>query len=365
MLELLEEYRSFLRANLPADYGAHPAAYRQDAELRAAFQVGSFEAGWLMPEWPREHGGRNLALPEAIAIRIEGARRQIPRQMNIQGTGVVAPALRQFGTPEQQERYLRPTLRGEAWWALGMSEPGAGSDLAALRTRASRDERGWIVNGQKIWTTQADSARWCTLYVRTDSAKPKHRGITCLLLDMHSPGVDVRRIRTAGPTIDEFCEVFLDDVVIPADDVLGDVDGGWRVAMSALEHERDMIWINNWLETRRALEPVLQGEVAPHQLERLGRLLADLEAIRLTGLRSVASREVGLETPVAGILKLLGSETVQRAASFALDLGIDSSARGTRFGEVLESLAASIYGGTSEIQRNIIAERILGLPKGT
>jgi alkylation response protein AidB-like acyl-CoA dehydrogenase len=364
MTEPLDEYRAFLARTLPADYAERFRSYRDDRELRTAFQAASFDEGWVVPEWPRERGGRDLPLAQAIGIRIEGARRQVPRQMNIQAVGVVAPALVQFGTPDQLERYLRPTLRGEAWWALGMSEPGAGSDLAGLRTSAVRDDRGWVVNGQKIWTTQADEARWCTLYVRTDPDQPKHRGITCLLVDLDSPGIDIRRIRTAGPSVEDFCEVFLDDVVVPPENVLGEVDGGWRVAVSALEHERDMIWINNWLELQRALDPVLDGELPPHRLEQLGRILADMEGIRLTGLRSVAEREAGAESPVAGILKLFGSEAVQRAASFALDLGYDGAGRGERFGEALESMAATIYGGTSEIQRNIIAERILGLPKG-
>ncbi len=247
-----------------------------------------------------------------------------------------------------------------------MSEPQAGSDLAGLRTTAVLTDRGFVVNGQKVWTTQADRSRWCTLYVRTDPDAPKHRGITCLLLDMDTPGITVRSIATAGDAIESFCEVFLDDVVVPVTDVLGEVNGGWRVAMSSLEHERDMIWINNWLEMQRALEPVLELDLAPHHLEQLGRLIGDMEGVRLTGLRSVAHRAAGEETAVGGILKLFGSEAVQRVTSFALDLAAgDAAATEAAFDEYLESLAATIYGGTSEVQRNIIAERILGLPKGS
>ncbi|HWL79145.1 acyl-CoA dehydrogenase family protein [Microbacterium sp.] len=362
----LDEYRAFLEATLPADYAERYSEYREDIELRTRFQAASFDEGWLVPEWPRERGGRDLPLTEALSVRIEGALRRVPRQMNIQATGVVAPALIQFGTPEQKERYLRPTLRGEAWWALGMSEPGAGSDLASLRTTAVRRGDVFVVNGQKVWTTQANESRWCTLYVRTDPDAPKHRGITCLILDMDTPGVTARAIKTAGPSIDSFCEVFLDDVEIPAENILGELNGGWRVAMSALEHERDMIWINNWLEMQRALDPVLRGsDPGAHTHVRLGRLLADMEAIRLTGIRTVGARMAGGDTPLSGILKLFGSESVQEAARFALEVaGGDGHAPLAPFDEYLESMAATIYGGTSEIQRNIIAERILGLPKG-
>ncbi|MFT4028800.1 MAG: acyl-CoA dehydrogenase family protein [Protaetiibacter sp.] len=361
----LAEYRAFLDRVLPADYDGNAREFRTDQKLRREFQAASFDEGWLVPEWPRDLGGRDLELPEALAIRIEGALRRAPRQMCIQATGVVAPAIRALGTPEQKERYLRPTLRGEAWWALGMSEPGAGSDLAGLRTTAVRRGDEFIVNGQKIWTTQADESRWCTLYVRTDPDKPRHRGITCLLVDLDTPGIDVRRIETAGDAVEAFCEVFFDNVVVPVENVLGEIDGGWIVAMSALEHERDMIWINNWLELQRALAPVVaRDDLAPHQLERLGRLMGDMEGIRLTGLRSVANRALGIPDALPGILKVFGSEAVQRGAAFSLEVvSADGLARSEQFDEVLESFAATIYGGTSEVQRNIIAERILGLPK--
>lgn len=366
MTEILTAYREFLRAILPADYEANCRAYRDDRELRTRFQAAAFDEGWLMPEWPRDLGGRDLPLTDALTVRIESARRRVPRHMNVQGAGVVAPALRRFGTPEQQARYLRPTLRGEAWWALGMSEPDAGSDLASLRTRAVRRGGTFVVNGQKIWTTQADESRWCALYVRTDPSSPKHSGISCLIVDMDSPGVTTRPIRTAGPSIDRFCEVFFDDVEVPTDNLLGAENDGWRVAVSALEHERDMIWIHNWMEMQRALDPVTsQRDLASHVLERLGRLIADTEAIRLTGIRSVADRTKGAESKIAGILKLLGSEAVQAAARLALEVtSADGVAPVQQFDEYLESMAATIYGGTSEIQRDIIAERILGLPKG-
>nr|WP_274636950.1 acyl-CoA dehydrogenase family protein [Microbacterium bovistercoris] len=363
MTDALAEYRSFLDRVLPADYPENEHAYRDDEDLRLRFQAASFDEGWLVPQWPREHGGRDLPLTEALTIRLEGAVRRIPRLVDIQGTGVVAPALRAFGTPEQQAKYLRPSLRGESWWALGMSEPGAGSDLAGLRTSAARRGDVFIVNGQKIWTTQADVARWCTLYVRTTPGPHKHHGITCLLVDLDAPGIDIRPIRVASASLDTFCEVFFDDVEVPVENVLGEIDDGWRVAMSALGFERDMIWINNWLEMQRALQPMVHsGRIAARDHEALGRLLADTEAIRLAGIRSVAERVAGIDSTIPGIMKLFGSESVQRAAALALEAAEAEQAE--RFDDYMESLAATIYGGTSDIQRNIIAERILGLPKG-
>ncbi|SOD72111.1 alkylation response protein AidB-like acyl-CoA dehydrogenase [Jatrophihabitans sp. GAS493] len=363
--DLIDEFVAFLESFLPSDYELRYRDYRKDEALRSEYQVAAFEAGWLMPEWEPELGGHGLARSDALAIRIEGARRHAPRILNIQGAGVVAPALRQFGSDEQKQRLLRPLLRGEEWWALGMSEPGSGSDLASLRTSALLDGDHFVVNGQKIWTTQAHESRWCTLYVRTDPSASVHAGISCLILDLTSPGVEIRPIRRAADSVDAFCEVFLDEVRIPEQNLLGPLNGGWGVATQSLEHERDMIWIYNWIDVERALEPVLPGAVADsHLAVRAGRLLADSAAIRFTGLRTVLGRMQERPTPEFFILKLLGSETVQRATQLALDVrGLDAFADPDLFDDRVESLGATIYGGTSEIQRNLIAERVLGLPR--
>lgn len=203
-----------------------------------------FEAGWLQPTWPREHGGRSLGLRDAMEIRLEAAMRSAPKLPNIAGPNVAAPAIRQFGTPEQIERLLVPLLRGDEWWALGMSEPEAGSDFAGLRTRAERDGDVFRVNGHKIWTTQAHLSRWCTLYARTDPQAPKHRGISCLILDLQSPGVRIEPIRMASVSDETFCEVFLDDVEVPVANLLARATaGGCRAGVAAsrapddLDHE--------------------------------------------------------------------------------------------------------------------------------
>lgn len=365
MSEPVEEYLEFLGKFLPTDYDERYQDYRHDTSLRRDFQVAAFEEGWLIPDWEHGLGGRGIADTDALGIRLAGAARKVPRYLNIQGVGVAAPALKSFGTADQQERLLRPALRGDHWWALGMSEPDAGSDLASLRTSAVLRGDTFVVSGQKIWTTQADESQWCTLYARTDRTAPPHRGISCLLLDMESPGVEVRRIPTAAPSIESFCEVFLNEVEIPVTSLLGPLNEGWRVAMSSLTHERDMIWINTWLESTRALEPAVHQHHFPSErLDTLGEALADAEAIRLTGLRAAAARLQQQPTDFADILKLLGSETVQAAARLSLETAgpacLDDP---LTFDERMESLAATIYGGTSEIQRNIIAERVLGLPK--
>jgi alkylation response protein AidB-like acyl-CoA dehydrogenase len=364
MSAVVEEFGSWLAEFLPDDYYEKYREYRWDIPLRRDYQRAAFEAGWLQPTWPREHGGRSLGLRDAMEIRIEAATRSAPKLPNIQGPGVAAPGIRQFGTPEQIDRLLVPLLRGDEWWALGMSEPEAGSDFAGLRTRAERDGDVFRVNGHKIWTTQAHESRWCTLYVRTDPEARKHRGISCLILDLQSPGVRVEPIRMSSISDETFCEVFLDDVEVPADNLLGPLHGGWNVAMSSLHHERQMIWIMNWVEIKRGLNSV-QGSDDPDLFTEYGSLLADAEALRATGYRALNNELAGRPSPEADIMKLLGSVTLQRVWELsAAAAGPHSAGDPDLLFERQDALAATIYGGTSEVQRNIIAERLLGLPKG-
>ena len=365
--EVRASYGAWLNDFLPSDYYDKYDDYRWDLSLRRAHQVASYEAGWLQPAWPREHGGRELGPLEALTVHLESAVRAAPKLPNIQGVGVVAPGLRAFGTSEQIDRLLVPVLRGDEWWALGMSEPEAGSDFASLRTRAVRDGDRYIVNGQKIWTTQAHESRWATLYVRTDPDAPKHRGISCLILDMRSPGVTVRPIRMATITDETFCEVFLDDVEIPVTSLLGAENAGWQVAMASLDHERDMIWVMNWVEIGRGLRSVQDygDALDDHQLVELGRRMADAEALRLTGYRAMTSSLRGDRSKEFHILKLLGSESLQRTWELAATVaGADGLRDAGLVFERHDALAATLYGGTSEVQRNIIGERVLGLPKG-
>lgn len=364
MSPVTEEFGAWLTDFLPADYYGRYRQYRWDIPLRRDYQRAAFEAGWLQPTWPREHGGRSLGLRDAMEIRIEAAVRSAPKLPNVQGPGVAAPGIRQFGTPEQIDRLLIPLLRGDEWWALGMSEPEAGSDFAGLRTRAERDGPVFRVNGHKIWTTQAHESRWCTLYARTDPDAPKHRGISCLILDLQSPGVRIEPIRMASISDETFCEVFLDDVEVPAENLLGPLNGGWSVAMSSLHHERQMIWIMNWVEIRRGLDAARHNATDDLYTE-LGALLADAEALRATGYRALDNELAGRPSPEADVMKLLGSVTLQRVWELsAAAAGPASTHDPDLLFERQDALAATIYGGTSEVQRNIIAERLLGLPKG-
>jgi alkylation response protein AidB-like acyl-CoA dehydrogenase len=364
--DVRERYVAWLTSVLPSDYHDRYAEHRWDLGLRRAYQEAAFEAGWLQPRWPREHGGQSLGPVEAMTVRLESALRAAPKLPNIQGVNVVAPGLRDYGTPEQQDRFLVPMLRGTEWWALGMSEPGAGSDFASLRTRAIRQGDDYLVNGQKIWITQAHESRWATLYVRTHTEVPKHRGISCLLLDLESPGVTVRPIRMATETDETFCEVFLEDVVIPASALLGAENAGWQVAMASLEHERDMIWIMNWVEVWRGLRAVREvPDLDDDVLVELGRRLGDADALRITGYRSLTSSLRGRRAPEAAILKLLGSEALQRTWELAATAsGSAAPVVPALAFERHDALASTLYGGTSEVQRNIIGERVLGLPKG-
>jgi alkylation response protein AidB-like acyl-CoA dehydrogenase len=365
MTTVVDEFGAWLVEFLPNDYYENYREYRWDLTLRRDFQRAAFEGGWLQPTWPREHGGRSLGLRDAMEVRIEAALRSAPKLPNIQGPGVVAPGIRQFGTATQIERLLVPLLRGDEWWALGMSEPEAGSDFAGLRTRAARDGDVFRVNGHKTWTTQAHLSRWCTLYARTDPDAPKHRGISCLILDLQSPGVRIEPIRMASISDETFCEVFLDDVEVPAENLLGPLNGGWNVALSSLQHERQMIWIMNWVEIKRGLDSVREAQPTDDICTELGSLLADAEALRATGYRALGNELAGRPSPEADILKLLGSVTLQRVWELAAAAAGPASARDPdRLFERQDALAATIYGGTSEVQRNIIAERLLGLPKG-
>jgi alkylation response protein AidB-like acyl-CoA dehydrogenase len=361
------EYVEWLRAVLPDDYLERPERYRFDEELSRRYQREACEEGWLIPQWPRGLGGRGLEPLEAVAVRVQSATLQAPKQVNIQSVGVVAPSLRSFGTEEQRERYLMPTLRGEITWALGMSEPSAGSDLAALRTKATRRGDSFHVDGQKVWTTQAHTSDLMLLLCRTDPEADRHRGISCLLVDLDSPGITIRVIDTGWPGTDEFCEVFLDDVEVPADRLLGELHGGWRVAMESLNHERDMIWVENYAAAGRALRQAASAVAGTGQasLEAdLGRRLTDVAALRLTGMRALESRLAGGDAPEFNILKLFGSETLQASIQLAVEAGGTAALDDPELLlDDFEALGATLYGGTSEIQRNIIAERVLGLPR--
>jgi alkylation response protein AidB-like acyl-CoA dehydrogenase len=350
-----------------------------------------FDAGWLVPGWPPELGGRNAGPIESLVYIEELARARVPRTTNVQGLGIIAPSILDYGTPEQVERYAMPILRGEATACLGMSEPGAGSDLAALSTRAVRHGDDWVVNGQKVWTSGANYADFCFLFCRTNPEAPKHKGISILLVPMDTPGITVRPLpEIVHPQHPDLNEVFLDDVRVPAANLVGEQDNGWAMANGSLAHERGMVWVSAVMGLEESLARLLEeAPAARGRLEGVERALAvdsivrmaiDTQAARCLGYRGFAKLARGGTAPEQALMKLFASEARQRVAlvatevhgASALEIGtvaldgrhaVDEP-QGSWAEQYLQSFANTISAGASEIQRNIIAERVLGLPRG-
>ena len=350
------------------------------------WQRSLFDAGWLVPGWPPELGGRNASPAEQMIYFEEMKRREIPRSLNPQGLGIIAPSLRDYGTPEQQDRWLLPTLRAEIAWCLGMSEPGAGSDLASLRTRAVLDGDHFVVNGQKVWTSGAHHADWCMCFVRTNTDVPKHQGISVLIIDMTSPGIDVRPIPelTERDYVD-FNEVFFTDVVVPQAHLLGELNHGWALTQGSLAHERAMLWVEYAYDVQRALDAMIRLADEPgadgrplradaRYRDEVAAFYVDAQALLLMGYRGFSKFMRGRSAPEHSLLKLYGSETLQRlllaGSEWLGPTGVDTRIfgpamwrQGSWIVQYLRSFSGTIPGGTSEIQRNIIAERVLGLPR--
>lgn len=348
-----------------------------------------FDAGWLVPGWPPEYGGRNATPVQQMVYFEELAKRQLSRSHNIAGLTIFAPSVIDFGTDEQKQRWALPVLRGERSACLGMSEPGAGSDLAGLQTRAELRDDHYVVNGQKLWTSGAHHADFCLCFVRTDPEAKKHRGISALLIDMDTPGITPRPMSSLAERDlwADFNEVFFDDVVVPRENLLGELNDGWRIANTSLSHERGMLWVESSARLDRAIEiavaeakkKVANGQrIADSALvrEELANAYVDALALRTLGYRGFAKFARGRPAPEHVLLKLFGSEANQRLflhftnalGSDALD--IERPLVLSRMDEdwpwvnrYLVSFGMTISGGTSEIQRNIIAERVLGLPR--
>ncbi|MGH9084960.1 MAG: acyl-CoA dehydrogenase family protein [Acidimicrobiales bacterium] len=334
-------------------------------EAHRAWNAVLVDAGYGAIGWPVEHGGRDAGLADQIAYVEEMARAGAPGPINAIGVANIAPAIMAYGTPEQQARFLRPMLRGDEIWSQGMSEPEAGSDLASLRCRADLDGDTFAVTGQKTWNSNGDRADWCQLYVRTDPTAAKHKGITCLLVDMTTPGIEVRPITTmAGDA--GFAEVFFDGARVPRSAMLGELDDGWSVATRTLSNERAGV-AGLYLNLRRKLDrlldtvgpvdsPVVRDALAARYID--ARLL-ELLAKRVLGA-GLAGRQPG---PEGSVIKLAWSQGEQALATTAVDvlgLGALDGPWGTG---LLSSRSLSIAGGTTEVNRNIVAERVLGLPR--
>ncbi len=382
------ELVKWLEANVPPpEQLRKPKASSADLQPWARdWQRRLFDAGWLVPGWPPELGGRDASAVEQMIYFEEMSQREIPRSLNPQGLGIIAPSIRDYGTDAQREQFLLPTLRAEIAWCLGMSEPTAGSDLASLRTRAVRDGDEFVVNGQKVWTSGAHQADWCLCFVRTNTEVPKHKGITALIVDMTTPGVEARPFpELTEPDFMDFNEVFFTDARVPAGTVLGEVDHGWPITQGSLAHERAMLWIDYAYNVERSLRALVAlgaepsaggdriGDDAVYR-DEVASVAIDAQALLCMGYRGFSKFMAGKSAPEHSLLKLFGSESVQRSLAIGTSAigaaGLDRNRLGPRLWrdgawltQWMRSFGGTIPGGTSEIQRNIIAERVLGLPR--
>jgi alkylation response protein AidB-like acyl-CoA dehydrogenase len=337
-----------------------------------------FDNGWLVPGNSPAFGGRDASILEQYVYFDELSRRRMVHSFNIQGVGIIAASLLTFGTPEQQAKWAVPILRADITAALGMSEPGAGSDLASLSTRAVRDGDHFVVNGQKVWTSGAHHADVLLTFVRTDPDAPKHKGISVLVIPTDSPGLVRRPFASAWDRDDmDFNEVFFSDVRVPAENLVGSLNDGWRVANGSLGHERTMLWMSYADRLRDMLEDF--SPTTALDRDRYATIAMDNQALRLLGSAALARAARGEEdVPGMAVLKLLGAEAGQTASEHTLAAaGADGLLHpgattpyvhmnhdgyaGSWFDRYGRSFAGTIAGGTSEIQRNIIAQRVLGL----
>jgi alkylation response protein AidB-like acyl-CoA dehydrogenase len=334
-----------------------------------------YEAGYAGLTWPREYGGRGLSPSFQAVYFEEEARAQAPGHIGDIGLGMAGPTILTYGTERQKADHLQRILSADELWCQGFSEPGAGSDLAAVRTTARLDGHRFVVDGQKVWSSVAHVADYCLLLTRSDPTSTRHEGLTYLLVDMRSPGIEVRPLRQLTGEA-EFNEMFFTEVEVPVSHVLGEVGGGWKVAMTTLLHERATLGFSlvARLDTavRRLLSLARDRGATSTQREAIGREWAELQGLRITAYRSLTTlAQTGEPGPEGSILKLHWSEANQRLTTLALELlGPDAQLVGesSPYGGVwqarqLRSRGNTIEAGTSEILRSIVAERVLGLPR--
>ncbi len=333
------------------------------------------DAGYAAIAWPPEWGGRGAGIMEQVVFAEEMHRAGAPGTLNPIGLSNIAPAIIQWGTEEQKRRFLPPMLRGDDIWCQGFSEPDAGSDLASLSTRAIRDGDVWVINGQKTWNTFGHLANWCELLVRTDTEAPKHKGITCLLVDMTLPGVEVRPLVTITGD-PEFNEVFFTDVRVPVDMMLGPQNEGWRVAMTTLAYERGTVaklHLGSRAKIQRLIDlakatPGPNGHATaaedPVIRQKLARSYLEGELLKLVSERAISAELHGRAMgPEGSIAKLVWSELEQHTVEVASDVLGPDALSGQWARDRVYSRALTIAGGTTQINKNIVAQRILGLPR--
>ena len=369
--------RAWLEANCPAEmrqplrseadmcWGGRNWTFASDAQKQWLEVMA--ERGWTVPDWPKDYGGGGLSADETRVLRQEMARIGARQPLYSFGIAMLGPALLKFGTEEQKRHYLREIARGEIRWCQGYSEPGAGSDLAGLQTKAEDQGDHWLVNGQKVWTSYADQADWIFCLVRT-SSESKHSGISFVLFDMETPGVSTKPILLISGS-SPFCETFFDDVKVPKAQLVGEVNKGWDVAKYLLGHEREMIsgmglgGGGSLGAAVKPADPLLRAEIAAYDVDAL--------AFQAMSERFTAQWKAGEAHPASpSMMKYAGTELNKRrnelamaaGGSDALEWDSERSKTGTAARDWLRSKGNSIEGGTSEIQLNIVAKHILRLP---
>jgi alkylation response protein AidB-like acyl-CoA dehydrogenase len=372
------DLRDWFARNLPADWASRPPQVgRYSDEEARAWSRKLYDGGYVGLTWPKEYGGGGLPHTLQGIFLEEQARIGAPQHIGVIGLGMAGPTIIAHGTEEQKARYLEPLLQGEQIWCQGFSEPGSGSDLAGAHTRAVLDGDSWVVNGQKVWSSYAHIADFCILVVRSDTSVDKHAGLSYLLVDMKSPGVEVRPLTqiTGDP---EFNEIFFTDVRVPRDSILGGPGDGWRVAMTTLLHERGTLGFSLTAALEQSVTQLIKlaketgADRDPLVRDRLAGHWVDLQALRFTNYRTLSAlQKTGVPGPEGSIAKLHWSETNQALTKLAQDISglaaqLDADGGvwdGYWAYQQLRSRGNTIEAGTSEILRNIIAERVVGLPR--
>ena len=397
-----EEFRTVIRAwledNLPA--GWFDEGFEMSAEERKAFNESwpskLYGGGWICASWPTEYGGKGLSTMENVVLAEEFARAKAPMRADFFGDTLVGPTILQHGTEEQKKYFLPKIMKGEMAWCQGFSEPDSGSDLASLKTSAVLDGDEWVINGQKVWTTQAQFADYCFLLARTDPDVKKQAGISYLLVPMDQEGIEVRGIVQPDGTA-EFTEVFFTNARCPKDNVVGGVNGGWTVANSTLSHERGMSATTGYRRFETEYELMVEAARAngtiddPVIRQRLANYYTKVQILRINGLRSLTqtvnkTKDMGVVS--LGLTnKMFWSEMHRDAMELALDIfgaasmladagpesgtwpavmkakGRDTYKTSPMMSSFFFSRSETIWGGTAEIQRNIVGEKFLGLPR--
>lgn len=383
--EFREEARTWLRSNLPTE--ERPPEGQEMRAFDLAWQRTLYDGGWAGINWPTEYGGRGLTDIQQMIWYEEFAKADPPFTLNNSCTFVGnlhgGPTIIVNGDEEQKSHYLPRILRGEDVWCQGFSEPGAGSDLASLSTRAVIDGDELVVTGQKTWTSYAHVADVQELLVRTDPNAPKHKGITWVICDMRTPGIEIREIQTMSHVTD-FCEVFYDEVRIPMTNIVGGLNNGWRTAMSTLSFERGTAFMADQVELAATVEslieeartrtgpdgrrPAIQDDDIARRLATVRAEVAALRAMTIAGISRNA--RTGVPGPEGSMVRLFHGELHQRVYQLALEVIGSDALRLTPVdgddvwtGPYLQSFAYTIGGGTTDIQRNIVGERVLGLPR--